>query len=327
MRSGARSSGTSGASGARGMGGVRNSNADGRWHSFGVGRSGFAGSRFGRGIGANGFAGRGFGRGVFGGRGVVGRGFGSRFGGVGRGYDRFGHGFGHGFGGCWDCGFGGGWGWGLGLGWPYWGFDWSWPYWDWGFGWGGPGYWGFGWGYPGWNYPYWNGYLGLAPYPYTFNDYDDAWEWDNSNAGDYGDYTGDTTSGYSDNYSADSVYSNAADDGAGVSQAETEANSSNSTGVIDPESIPTVVYLKDGTSFQITSYWSSGNTLHYVDSQGGVSTIDASQIDLQRTASENAKRGIRFPIKSEPAQPSTQTQSTTRPSAPAVHATSFSKSA
>lgn len=291
MRSGARSFG---AGGARGVAGVRNSIADGRWHSFGVGRSGFAGSGFGRGIGGNGFAGRGFGRG-FGGRG-----FGFR---------------GRGFGGCWGCGFGLGFGWG-GWGWPYWGFDWGWPYWD----------LGYGWGYPGWGYayPYWDGYWGPDAYPPDYG-YDDG-AYDN-NPGDYSGYNGDMND-YSGNYSDNSVYSNAPDDsaqapeGAGV----TQPNSSNLASGVDPESIPTVVYLKDGTSFQITSYWSSGNTLHYVDSQGAVSTIDASQIDLQRTASENAKHGIRFPIKP---QPSTATPSApvVPSAAPTVQTTSLSKAA
>ncbi len=243
----------------------------------------------------------------FGGVGVGG----SRFAGagIGRGFGGYGLGFrGRGFGGCWGCGFGFGLGFGWGWGWPYWGFDWGWPYWD----------LGFGWGYPGWGYPYWDGYWGPEAYPpdYGYDDY-------NGNAGNYSDYGGDTND-YSGNYSDNSVYSNAPDDstqapeGAGASQ-------SNSTTMADPESIPTVVYLKDGTSFQITSYWSSGSTLHYVDSQGGVSSIDASQIDLQRTVSENAKHGIRFPIKPQPstATPSAPAASST----PTVQTTSLSKAA
>lgn len=251
---------------------------------------------FGRGFGVNRFAGRGFGR---------------PFGGFGRSFGRgFGYGYrGRGFGGCWGCGLGFGLGFGWGWGWPYWGFNWGWPYWDWGFGWGGPGYWGLGWGYPGWGYSYWDNNWGPYAYPYfgNYNGYDDAWVWDNNNAGNFSDYTGGTAT---NNYSDDAVYSNAPSDNAAAAQSPSE---SNLTAAVDPESIPTVVYLKDGTSFQITSYWSSGNTLHYVNAQGGESTIDASQIDLQRTVSENAKNGIRFPIKPQP--------STATPSAPAVPST------
>ena len=216
------------------------------------------------------------------------------------GFDRFGFrrpffGFGFGFG-----------GWGVG-----WGCGWGWPYWDWG--WGCPGYWGLGWDYPGWG-PYANG-----------SGYDDAWEWDNNNTGNYGDYTGDANANYSD----DSVYSNAPDS-YNESNNDNESNNYNdeneqaaqgtsqpsSSNAVDPETIPTVVYLKDGTTLQMTAYWSSGNTLHYLNGQGGVSTLDVNQIDLQRTVDENAKHGVRFPIKPQPS-PNAPT-----PSAPAVQPTS-----
>lgn len=212
-------------------------------------------------------------------------------------------------------------GFGFGWGWPSWGFGWGFPYWDWGFDWNWPSYWGFGWGYPGPDYPYWDGYGGPYAYPYpdAYNGDDNAWEWDNNNAGNYSDYTGGTAT---DNYSDDAVYSNAPSDSAEPAQSPSQPNL---TGEVDPESVPAVVYLKDGTSFQITSYWSSGDTLHYVNGQGGESSIDASQIDLARTLSENAKRGIRFPIKP---QPSTATPGApAAPAAPTAQTTSLSKAA
>ena len=198
-------------------------------------------------------------------------------------------------------------GFGFGLGFGGWGCGWGWPYWDWG--WGCPGYWGLGWDYPG---PYWDG---NGPYGS-----DDAWVWDNNNTGNYSDYTGDANANYSD----DSDYSNAPDnnnyndDDEQASQDTTQTQPS-STKPVDPESIPTVVYLKDGTTLQMTAYWSSGNTLHYVNGQGGVNTLDVNQIDLQRTVDENAKHGVRFPIKPQP--------STTTPSAPTTEATSLSRAA
>lgn len=260
-------------------GGFRNSAmADGRWHSFGAGSSfagrgvgNFAGSRF----GGERFAGNRFG--------FRGRGFGfDRFG-----FHRFGFGFGRPF-----------FGFGLGLG--GWGCGWGWPYWDWG--WGCPGYWGLGWGYPGWGpYGYGNGPDG----------YDDAWVWDNSDTGNYSDYTGDANVNMNPNYSDDSVYSNAPNDDE-QAEPDTTQTQPGSSNPVDPESIPTVVYLKDGTTLQMTAYWSSGNTLHYVNGQGGVSRLDVSQIDLQRTVDENAKHGVRFPIQPQ--------RSTTVPSAPAMTA-------
>lgn len=257
---------------------------DGRWHSFG-GRS----IPISRGMGN-------FALSHTGGNRFVGNGFALRS----RGFGRFGHGFRHGFG-CFDCDFdfddfdfgffGPGWGWG-------------WPFWGWGFGWGWPGYWSLGWGYPGWGNPY--------------DDYDNAWVWDNSNTGNYSDYTGDTNSNYSD----DSVYSNAPNNNNyndDDEQAQQDASQPNSTNPVDPASVATVVYLKDGTRLQMTTYWSSGNTLHYVNGQGVVSTLDISQIDLQRTVNENAKHGVRFSIKPQ--------TNTTTPSAPTVQPTVLSKTA
>lgn len=259
--------------------------ADGRWHSFGRG-GGFGGRGAGNfalsHTGGNRFAGNGLG--------FRGRGFGfdrfgfDRFGFNRFGFNRFGFGFGRPF-----FGFGLGWGWGAG-----WGCGWGWPYWDWG--WGCPGYWGLGWDYPA-GEPYWDG---DGPYGY-----DDAWEWDNNNTGNYSDYTGDGNADYSD----DSVDSSAPNDDQQASQDTTQTQPS-STHSVDPESIPTVVYLKDGTTLQMTAYWSSGNMLHYENGEGGVSTLDVNQIDFERTVDENAKHGVRFPIQPHP--------STTRPSAPAM---------
>lgn len=273
--------------------------ADGRWHSFG--RGGFEG----RGAGNFALSHTGGNRFVGNGLGFRGRGFGfNRFGfdrfGFNRfGFDRFGFGFRRPF-----------FGFGFGLGFGGWGCGWGWPYWDWG--WGCPGYWGLGWDYPG---PY---SYGSGPYGY-----DDAWAWDN-NSGNYSDYTGDANANYSD----DSDYSNAPDDSnydsnyndddQQASQGTTQTQPS-STNPVNPETIPTVVYLKDGTTLRMTAYWSSGNTLHYVNGQGGVSTLDVSQIDLQRTVDENAKHGVRFLIKPQP--------STTAPSAPTAEATSLSRAA
>ncbi len=195
-----------------------------------------------------------------------------------------GRGFG-GLGGCWGCGLGFGWGW------PYWGFD---------FGWGWPGYWGLGWGYPGWVYPYGDGY---GPYGS-----DDSWVWDNSDAGNYSDYTGNTANDYDS-----SLNSGAPSDTGQGAQDSAQPNPATAT---DPESTPTLLYLKDGTTYQVSSYWSSGNTLHYVTTQGRESSVDVDQIDLQRTVDENAKRGIRFPLKPKPNTPNSNPPTAKEATAP-----------
>jgi hypothetical protein len=61
-----------------------------------------------------------------------------------------------------------------------------------------------------------------------------------------------------------------------------------------------LVYLKDGTMFTATDYWLSGSELHYVVSYGREGTIDIGQLDWQRTADENARRGVRFSLKPKP---------------------------
>ncbi len=276
--------------GAGTAGGRNSAMADGAWHSFAAARGNFAGNRgiastsrglsnFGSSrIGGSAFASSTLGRnGLFRGDGLGVGGFG---------FNR-GFGFGRGFGGCWGCGLG--FGWGLG---------WGWPFWDWGFGWGWPGYWGLGWDYPGY-YPYWDGYYD-GPYS------DNSWIWDDNNASNYSDYTGYTNN---DQSSLDSGPSNQAPDfnqydfsqpsNSGASQRVSPETTV--TAASDPEYLPTVVYMKDGTKYEITSYWSSGNTLHYVNGQGGVSTVDVNQIDLQRTIDENAKHGVRFWVRPQPA--------------------------
>lgn len=258
-------------------------------------------------IGGSAFANSGFGRGTlfegnrFGNRGLSG------YGGLGRGWRG-----GYGWGGCWGCGLGFGWDWGFGWGWPYWGFD---------FGWGSP-YWELGWDYP-WDYTYyWGDYGGPT---------DTGWVWDNNDAANYSDYTGYTGNDQSSLNPGDSTqspdfnnYNFSEPSNAGASQ-QISAEP-NPTTAIDPESTPTVLYLKDGTTYQVTSYWSSGNTLHYVNSQGAVSSIDVNQIDLQRTVDENAKHGVRFWVKPQQSPPKSSAPAASAPAGsrptPAIQAAS-----
>jgi len=234
---------------------------------------------------SNGFTGanRGFGGGGFGNRGFGGRGWGGRgWGGRGWGW--------------------GGWGFGWGLGW---GWGWGSP---WGFGWWGPGWaWDPYWYDPWWAYPYYGypagGYYDYGP-PYAppsdqgDSDYGDYYSYGPPYAAppDSGDYYGDSSApvqGPQDQYSYDP---------------------GPSTGNV-AESMPTVLlYLTDGTVYPATQYWVSGSTVHYVVAYGGESTVPISQVDMQRTINENAKRGVRFnlrprgyssPTASAPAAPPT----------------------
>jgi hypothetical protein len=258
--------------------GSRNSAiADGQWHSFGHSGSSFAAN--GRGSsaisssrGTSGLSGSRLGTSTFANPGL-GRGFGDRgfggFGGYGRG---------------WRGGGWGGWGWG-GWGWGF-GWGWGWPY------------LGFGWGYPGWYYPWaWGGYGGPYPYPYYAPwGYDDfSYYTDNStDDSDNSTYAGPP---YAPN---DYGYDAAPGDSGPSSQGSLDTNPNPITDNVG-ESTPTVlVYLKDGTMFTATDYWLSGSEFHYVVSYGREGAIDIGQLDWQRTANENAKRGIHFSMKSKP---------------------------
>jgi len=64
---------------------------------------------------------------------------------------------------------------------------------------------------------------------------------------------------------------------------------------------PTVlIYLNDGMIFAATDYWLADGQLHYYVNYGGENSVDMSEVDLQRTVNENAKRGVRFSLKPNP---------------------------
>ncbi len=65
---------------------------------------------------------------------------------------------------------------------------------------------------------------------------------------------------------------------------------------------PTIlVYLKDGTTLAADDYWAVDGQFHYRVKYGGESSIGMDEVDMQRTVDENAKRGVRFTLKSKPA--------------------------
>ena len=64
---------------------------------------------------------------------------------------------------------------------------------------------------------------------------------------------------------------------------------------------PTVlIYLNDGTTYAANDYWLADGKLHYTVNYSGENSVDMSQVDLQRTVNENAKRGVRFSLKPNP---------------------------
>ncbi len=162
-----------------------------------------------------------------------------------------------------------------------------------GFGCGGFGY-GFGYG-GGYGYGGYGGYYG-------------------SSYG-YGADPGDDDSSNSVNASPDEGYgpyssSNLAQQGLNeLSNADSSSNDSSAPAAVAaaPDATPapapaaTTIWLKDGTSYEVMSYWLDAGKLHYITNYGGETSIDMSQLDLQRTVDENALRGVNFTLRPAPA--------------------------
>ncbi|HKV06348.1 MAG TPA: hypothetical protein VJO53_14730 [Candidatus Acidoferrales bacterium] len=81
------------------------------------------------------------------------------------------------------------------------------------------------------------------------------------------------------------------------SSADTSASQDSGAAATEPL---TLIYLRDGSSYAVSSYWLAGNKLHYVTNYGGENAIDLSLLDLQRTVDENAQRGVSFTLRPAP---------------------------
>jgi hypothetical protein len=62
----------------------------------------------------------------------------------------------------------------------------------------------------------------------------------------------------------------------------------------------TLLYLADGTNFEVTSYWLSGGELHYITGYGGENAVPIARVDLQRTVNSNTARGVPFTLRPAP---------------------------
>ncbi len=162
---------------------------------------------------------------------------------------------------------------------PYWGFD---P----GFGCGGGlgfgfGF-GYGYGYGGYGYGY-PGYFGSG--------YDNSYNVGSTDAPV--DFENDTPADNSGGYSP-----------APSSLQQGTDQSSPAAAPAPPAA--TVIYLKDGTSYEVMSYWLDAGKLHYITNYGGETTVDMGQLDLQRTVDENTRAGVSFTLR--PAAPAAPQQ-------------------
>jgi hypothetical protein len=156
-----------------------------------------------------------------------------------------------------------------------------------GFGCNGFGY-GLGYGY--------GGYYG-AGYGYNFNPgYDTSYSVGASSSDSSSDASTDEYGSYSA-ASPSLQNSNAAPNDGDAGTSVTAAP--NGTAASAPP--PTTIYMKDGTSYEVMSYWLDAGKLHYITNYGGETSIEMSQVDLQRTVDENAERGGSFTLRPSPA--------------------------
>jgi hypothetical protein len=141
-------------------------------------------------------------------------------------------------------------------------------------------FWGFGWGCG----PFYLSSLGCGGYGY----------------GGYGPGWGYGYGGY--NYPPAWDYSEppAADDVSNEPSPSTWQNPPAGEDLQNNAIAHTVIYLQDGTSYEVTDYWLSDNKLHYVTNYGGENSVAVGQIDMQRTVDANAARGVNFTLHSSP---------------------------
>ena len=163
---------------------------------------------------------------------------------------------------------------------PFWGFDPAFGCGGFGYGYGG-GY-GFGYGYGGWGGGYFSSGFG-----------DDNSFGVGTTTGPM-DFENDTPSNDYGTYSVAPSLEQGTDQPAPADAA--------------PPRPLTAIYLKDGTNFDVMSYWLDAGKLHYITNYGGESTIDMGQLDLQRTVDENARLGVDFTLRPNPPAPPAQSQ-------------------
>ncbi|HTS10599.1 MAG TPA: hypothetical protein VMH00_00645 [Candidatus Limnocylindrales bacterium] len=57
-----------------------------------------------------------------------------------------------------------------------------------------------------------------------------------------------------------------------------------------------ILYLTDGSAYEVTDYWVTGDTLNYVTDGGKRGAISLRDLDLRRTIDANARLGMKFSL-------------------------------
>jgi hypothetical protein len=110
----------------------------------------------------------------------------------------------------------------------------------------------------------------------------------------------------SGNYDAGPV---APDNSGNIAEPEGSPNDNPVTGDVSSSRPTVLLYLKDGTTYAASDYWLQDGVLHYTVNYGGESTLNMDELDLQRTVNENARRGINFSLRPNPASVNPQPSS------------------
>jgi len=167
--------------------------------------------------------------------------------------------------------------------------------------------WGFnqGFGCNGFGYGLGYGYSGYYGPGYGYNyapGYDSSLSVGQSSSDSSGDASNDAYGAYSaaspSLQNSDAAPNDAASPNDGDAATSVNAAPSAAAATAPP---PTTIYLKDGSSYEVMSYWLDAGKLHYITNYGGETSIDMSQLDLQRTVDENAAHGGSFTLLPAPA--------------------------
>lgn len=151
--------------------------------------------------------------------------------------------------------------------------------------------------------------FGYDPFWYGFTPCYGPWGIGLNSPSYYNPYPNAGTYVYGDDPNDDSDYSGQGDAPPNFDQnALTDQNEPNASEAPAPDSgavrANVQLYLKNGGVFNVILYWVTGDKLNYVTDNGSSITIELDQLDLPRTISENAKRGMFFKL---PGQPADQT--------------------
>jgi hypothetical protein len=131
--------------------------------------------------------------------------------------------------------------------------------------------------------------------PFGWAAYDQTFVAENA-IGCFGDGYAGLTYGAEDDQVVDQEYP-----AAGDSAADSPDDSSAPDDAKDSAPHVTLLQLKDGSMYGLTSYWVEGGQLHYVTNYGGANAIPLDRIDLAKTVQLNATSGQAFILKEKPA--------------------------